>query len=205
MHNEALEKAGHSFFFITEFSEFLNAAEMTMQDLCDFTTHIFAFAASIYNGVDFYRNNYRLHDVMQITCYYHVSNCIQHSIKCCLECVERMNNELVETKNKKKKFSQSVFTFTPPDKKIDENDCVYDILKHVSEDYYYEKYKGIYDENDDDTPDGENAEENKPLENINDINISYEAQMDYVRLLADLLSQALYALRLLDECYEIPF
>ena len=194
MRNEALETSGYSQFFIQTASNFLNASDLIMQNLCTLITQISSFISSTNNDINLYKDNFKLNDIIQYTCYYSTVECLKSSIKICLSNIELLNTEINYNK-RKKKSNQDEFVFTPMDSPLNLNDCVYDMLISIQDDYYDEKYKGLYEF---DNPD-------EKIENVNDINISVETQFNYIQLIARCLSKAYYCFRLLEEFCEFPF
>ena len=140
MRNEALETSGYSQFFIQTASNFLNASDLIMQNLCALITQISSFISSTYNDINLYKDNFKLNDIIQYTCHYSTVECLKSSIKICLSNIELLNTEINYNK-RKKKSNQDEFDFTPMDSALNLNDCVYDILISIQNDYYDEKYK----------------------------------------------------------------
>ena len=194
MRNEALENAGYSSFFVHAYASFMIASEMAMQNACAFINRVFDAIYISQSDAAQYRDNDRLEGLVQYTCNYEAMLCIKQMIRVCLlNNIGLLNQEL--GRRKQQKHSVHVKIQLPDiDRDIDPKDHAFDLLRDVMIIYCTEKTRGIYGEYRNDN----NDEETKK-------NRDAEDQLDYMHIMASLLEQTYYAIRIIENAYDIPF
>lgn len=195
MRNEALENAGYSSFFVHAYASFMIASEMTMQNACAFINRVFDAICVSQSDEAQYRDNDRLEGLVQYTCNYEAMRCIKQQIIICLDSINLLNQELGRRKQKKHSVHAKI-NLPTLNRDINPDDHAYDILKDVLFTYCTEKYRCIYGNNNCDTDNDTDAES---------ITKDADDQIDYARKIAELLVNTHYAIRIIEDAYDIPF